>query len=139
MINGTLLNTSSQTNHKWVESMNVYLQRCLFIFCSNRKLHCTRNYIHLNLFFSFILKAVAVLVKDAILFSHESVECTKQPSLVSDRWSRKNLKNWGKFLRYFETLHSCYFRVICHVKLMIHRSIGISRTMNLMRSTIQEN
>ncbi|XP_056594244.1 vasoactive intestinal polypeptide receptor 2 [Triplophysa dalaica] len=52
------------------------------ILCLFRKLHCTRNYIHLNLFFSFILKAVAVLVKDAILFSHESVECTKQPSLL---------------------------------------------------------
>ncbi|XP_051542530.1 vasoactive intestinal polypeptide receptor 2 [Myxocyprinus asiaticus] len=47
-----------------------------------RKLHCTRNYIHLNLFFSFILRAIAVLVKDAILFSHENVECTKQPSLI---------------------------------------------------------
>ncbi|KAA0704652.1 Vasoactive intestinal polypeptide receptor 2 [Triplophysa tibetana] len=53
------------------------------ILCLFRKLHCTRNYIHLNLFFSFILKAVAVLVKDAILFSHESVECTKQPSLLN--------------------------------------------------------
>uniref|UniRef100_A0A8C1RXU8 Vasoactive intestinal peptide receptor 2 n=1 Tax=Cyprinus carpio TaxID=7962 RepID=A0A8C1RXU8_CYPCA len=52
------------------------------ILCLFRKLHCTRNYIHLNLFFSFILRAIAVLVKDAILFSHENVECTKQPSLI---------------------------------------------------------
>ncbi|XP_026093624.1 vasoactive intestinal polypeptide receptor 2-like [Carassius auratus] len=52
------------------------------ILCLFRKLHCTRNYIHLNLFFSFILRAIAVLVKDAILFSHQNVECTKQPSLI---------------------------------------------------------
>uniref|UniRef100_A0A8C2K2U5 Vasoactive intestinal peptide receptor 2 n=1 Tax=Cyprinus carpio TaxID=7962 RepID=A0A8C2K2U5_CYPCA len=52
------------------------------ILCLFRKLHCTRNYIHLNLFFSFILRAIAVLVKDAILFPHENVECTEQPSPI---------------------------------------------------------
>ncbi|XP_051530958.1 vasoactive intestinal polypeptide receptor 1-like [Myxocyprinus asiaticus] len=49
----------------------------VFIFCIFRKLLCTRTYIHLNLFSTFILRALAVLIKDAVLFADETVNhCT---------------------------------------------------------------
>uniref|UniRef100_A0A3P8UH51 Vasoactive intestinal peptide receptor 2 n=1 Tax=Cynoglossus semilaevis TaxID=244447 RepID=A0A3P8UH51_CYNSE len=61
----------------------ITLSTSTVLICLFRRLHCTRNYIHLNLFVSFMLRAVAVLTKDSLLFSDdENTDCSTQPSLV---------------------------------------------------------
>ncbi|XP_039670751.1 vasoactive intestinal polypeptide receptor 1-like [Perca fluviatilis] len=52
----------------------ISLITAIVVFTAFRKFHCTRNYIHINLFSSFVLRASAVFIKDTVLFADETLD-----------------------------------------------------------------
>ncbi|KAJ8389012.1 hypothetical protein AAFF_G00124090 [Aldrovandia affinis] len=52
----------------------ISLITAIFVFTVFRKFHCTRNYIHMNLFASFVLRASSVFIKDGVLFADETLD-----------------------------------------------------------------
>ncbi|XP_055085947.1 vasoactive intestinal polypeptide receptor 2 isoform X2 [Periophthalmus magnuspinnatus] len=101
------------------------------IVCSFRRLRCTRNYIHLNLFVSFMLRALAVLIKDGLLFSDsEAEDCSTQPSLVGCK-ATVVLFNYFVMANFFwllvEGLYLHTLLLVVHsycIKLAVYMAIG---------------
>ncbi|XP_016880829.1 glucagon-like peptide 2 receptor isoform X3 [Homo sapiens] len=82
--------------------ISLFLALTLLLFL--RKLHCTRNYIHMNLFASFILRTLAVLVKDVVFYNSYS----KRPD---------NENGWMSYLSEMST--SCR-----SVQVLLHYFVG---------------
>uniref|UniRef100_A0A4W4HNW8 G-protein coupled receptors family 2 profile 2 domain-containing protein n=1 Tax=Electrophorus electricus TaxID=8005 RepID=A0A4W4HNW8_ELEEL len=59
----------------------ISLSIALILLGAFRKLHCTRNFIHMQLFLSFILRGVSIFIKDAVLHNSQAYYyCDSHPA-----------------------------------------------------------
>ncbi|XP_055006996.1 vasoactive intestinal polypeptide receptor 2-like [Boleophthalmus pectinirostris] len=101
------------------------------IVCGFRRLRCTRNYIHLNLFLSFMLRALAVFIKNRLLFPESDADdCSTQPSLVGCKVSMV-LFNYFVMANFFwllvEGLYLHTLLLVVHsscIRLTVYMTIG---------------
>ncbi|KAB0397372.1 hypothetical protein E2I00_017697, partial [Balaenoptera physalus] len=96
----------------------VALFMAITVLVSLRRLHCPRNYIHTQLFITFILKAGAVFLKDATLFHGEntdhcsfstvlckvSVATSHFATMTNFSWLLAEAVNFGLFLNIIRIL-----------------------------------
>ncbi|XP_035259291.1 parathyroid hormone 3 receptor [Anguilla anguilla] len=70
------------------------------ILCYFKRLHCTRNYIHIHLFSSFICRAISIFVKDAVLYT-VSDEGRTEDNITGHRPQMAGCKVAVTFFLYF--------------------------------------
>ncbi|KAM8903588.1 secretin receptor isoform 3-T3 [Spinachia spinachia] len=114
----------------------ISLSIAVTIFCLFRKLHCTRNHIHIQLFVSFILKAIFIFIRDSLLFTDEKLyHCDHYPvackaALMFSNYSILANYSWllaeGHFL--FTLVSRSFFSLRKHLAWYIVLSWGVPLT-----------